>query len=66
MIRLDGYGVLWVEEFKEGRFGLAAQDDRSRNDWGSALQKRFHLDPRATETVETAVAEALIFLGVRA
>ena len=58
----DSKDSVWVEEFKDGRFGLAIQDDRSCNDWGSALQKRVPLDPDTDESVGTAATETLTFL----
>jgi hypothetical protein len=62
VLRIDGIGVLWVDDFLDGSFGLTVQDDRATNDWGSALQKRLHLDPKTEETIESAAREALAFL----
>ncbi len=62
VLRLDGFGVIWVEQYKDGRFGLAIQDDRGINDWGAALGKRVPLDPNTAETIETAAMETLAFL----
>jgi hypothetical protein len=60
--RLGQLGVVWVEQYKDGSFALAIQDDRGTNDWGAALDKRVLLDPSVDETIEAAAIEALALL----
>lgn len=63
--RLGQLGVVWVDQYQDGTFALAIQDDRGTNDWGSALDKRVLLDPSIDETIETAAIETLAFLKPR-